>query len=156
MPTTTRKQPRPRELGKRVQLSLRVTPSLKNQLDAAAAVSGRSQSQEVEFRLERSFARELEQRAAELEATATPVQGRPVMTYPQQQVQQQSADMTDNEGLRTPKYWRDRAEEARTKADEMRDAATRDVMLGVAKSYERMVKLASRRADDLSADSPQD
>jgi hypothetical protein len=36
-------------------LGLRVTPAMKAKLDAAAAQSGRSQSQEAEIRLERSF-----------------------------------------------------------------------------------------------------
>jgi hypothetical protein len=39
-------------------LGLRVTPEIKKRLDAAAEQSGRSQSQEAEFRLERSFDRE--------------------------------------------------------------------------------------------------
>lgn len=39
----------------RVSLGLRVTPDVKRRLDAAAALSGRSQSQEAEMRLERSF-----------------------------------------------------------------------------------------------------
>ena len=47
-----RQQPEP---GERVQLSFRVTPELKRRLDAAADQSTRSQSQEAEFRLERSF-----------------------------------------------------------------------------------------------------
>ncbi len=38
-------------------LSLRVTPELKEKLDNAAQASGRSQTQEIEFRLERSFDR---------------------------------------------------------------------------------------------------
>jgi hypothetical protein len=38
-------------------LSLRVTPELKRRLDAAAEHCGRSQSQEAEFRIERSFDR---------------------------------------------------------------------------------------------------
>jgi hypothetical protein len=41
--------------GERVPLGLRVTPDLKKSLDAAAGRSGRSQSQEAEFRLEQSF-----------------------------------------------------------------------------------------------------
>jgi hypothetical protein len=41
--------------GERVSLGLRVTPEVKALLDAAAAQSGRSQSQEAELRLERSF-----------------------------------------------------------------------------------------------------
>jgi hypothetical protein len=39
-------------------LGLRVTPDLKRALDDAAERSGRSQSQEAEFRIERSFAEE--------------------------------------------------------------------------------------------------
>lgn len=45
-------------LGERVPLGLRVTPDMKARLDAAAEASGRSQSQEAEFRLARSFERE--------------------------------------------------------------------------------------------------
>jgi hypothetical protein len=55
---------------------------------------------------------------------------------------------SENDGLRTPKYWSDRAEEARVRAAEMQDAAARKVMLIVAAAYERMAKLASRRQDD--------
>lgn len=42
-------------MGERVPLGLRVTADLKRKLDAAAEASGRSQSQEAEFRLENSF-----------------------------------------------------------------------------------------------------
>jgi hypothetical protein len=60
-PTSRRKigGPPKREpkLGERVALSLRMTPELKRQLDFAAEQGGRSQSQEAEFRLERSFDR---------------------------------------------------------------------------------------------------
>lgn len=41
--------------GVRVPLGLRVTPEMKEKLDAAARQSGRSQSQEAELRLEHSF-----------------------------------------------------------------------------------------------------
>lgn len=41
--------------GERVPLGLRVTADIKEGLDAAAERAGRSQSQEAEFRLERSF-----------------------------------------------------------------------------------------------------
>ena len=55
----TRKSGRPRKRqpkpGERVSLGLRVTPGLKDALDNSAAHSGRSQSQEAEFRLEQSF-----------------------------------------------------------------------------------------------------
>lgn len=44
--------------GERVSLGLRVTADIKRRLDAAAEASGRSQSQEAEFRLERSFDRQ--------------------------------------------------------------------------------------------------
>lgn len=45
----------PKHGARRVSLGLRVTPDVKRQLDAAADKNGRSQSQEAEFRLERSF-----------------------------------------------------------------------------------------------------
>jgi hypothetical protein len=45
-------------VGERVPLGLRVTPEIKLRLDAAAAQSGRSQSQEAELRLGHSFERE--------------------------------------------------------------------------------------------------
>ena len=45
-------------VGERVPLGLRVTPEMKRRLDAAAKESGRSQSQEAEIRLERSFDRD--------------------------------------------------------------------------------------------------
>jgi TraY domain len=47
-----KKAPKP---GERVSLGLRVTAEMKAALDEAAARSGRSQSQEAEFRIERSF-----------------------------------------------------------------------------------------------------
>jgi hypothetical protein len=43
------------EPGKKVSLGLKVTADIKNKLDMAARVSGRTQSQEAELRLERSF-----------------------------------------------------------------------------------------------------
>jgi TraY domain-containing protein len=49
-----KRDPKP---GERVMLGTRVTPELKQRLDAAAEHSGRSQAQEIEFRLERSFDR---------------------------------------------------------------------------------------------------
>ncbi|MCH8862613.1 MAG: TraY domain-containing protein [Proteobacteria bacterium] len=57
--TETKRKPgrpgRPRTVGERVPLGLRVTPELKAKLDSAAKDSGRSQSQEVELRLEQSL-----------------------------------------------------------------------------------------------------
>jgi hypothetical protein len=51
-----RRRGRP-SVGERVSLGLRVTPEMKRRLDEAAKRSGRSQSQEAEFRLEGSFDR---------------------------------------------------------------------------------------------------
>ena len=53
---------RPRERqpqeGERVHLGIRVTPEMKERIEKAAELSGRSQSQEAELRLERSFDQE--------------------------------------------------------------------------------------------------
>lgn len=49
---------RPKSVGERVPLGLRVTTKIKAKLDLAALESGRSQSQEAELRLEQSFAKE--------------------------------------------------------------------------------------------------
>src|SRR3954469_5227776 len=46
---------RPANRGQRVSLGLKVTPTVKNLVDAAAKESGRTQSQESEARLEASF-----------------------------------------------------------------------------------------------------
>jgi hypothetical protein len=46
------------EPGERVHLGIRVTPQLKERLEKTAAAIGRSQSQEAELRLERSFERQ--------------------------------------------------------------------------------------------------
>src|SRR6266446_6057044 len=46
---------RPAPPGARPSLGLKVTPEVKNKLDAAAKQNGRTQSQEAEQRLERSF-----------------------------------------------------------------------------------------------------
>jgi predicted transcriptional regulator len=55
--TSARTKARAAAPAKRLPLSLRVTPQLKAKLDAAAAETGRSQTQEIEFRLEQSFDR---------------------------------------------------------------------------------------------------
>jgi len=44
--------------GTRVSLGLKVTPAIKSSLDDAAKSNGRTQSQEAELRLERSFTEE--------------------------------------------------------------------------------------------------
>jgi hypothetical protein len=44
-----------------------------------------------------------------------------------------------------PDYWRKRAEEARTIADEMRDVSTKNIILGIALSYEQIAKWVEMR-----------
>lgn len=58
MPETPSPRPgpgRPPVAGERIPLGLRVTKETKQRLDQAAHISGRSQSQEAELRLEQSF-----------------------------------------------------------------------------------------------------
>jgi hypothetical protein len=50
--------PKPPVPGERISLGLKVTAAIKSRLDQAARESGRTQSQEAEIRLERSFERE--------------------------------------------------------------------------------------------------
>ena len=45
-----------------------------------------------------------------------------------------------------PEHWRQRAEEARVLAEQMSDAASREMMLGIAKDYERLAERAEQRA----------
>jgi hypothetical protein len=45
--------------------------------------------------------------------------------------------------LRTEEFWRDWAKKAREMAASMRDPETRRIMLGIARSYERLAELAS-------------
>jgi hypothetical protein len=56
-PARMRGRPRKRPIkqGDRVSLAFRITPALKDALDRATKQSGRSQSQEAEFRIERTF-----------------------------------------------------------------------------------------------------
>ena len=56
MPKQKKKQPA--EAAERMHFGFRVTPEMKQRIESAAAQSGRSMSQEVEFRLERSIDRE--------------------------------------------------------------------------------------------------
>jgi DNA-binding ferritin-like protein len=44
-----------------------------------------------------------------------------------------------------PNYWLKRAEEARTLADQMTDTETKSIMLGIAKSYEKIAKWVEDR-----------
>jgi len=50
-----------------------------------------------------------------------------------------------NDGLRSSEYWQERAEEARARADEMRDSEARTMMLSIAQMYELMAVRAAQR-----------
>lgn len=45
-----------------------------------------------------------------------------------------------------PKHWRQRAEQARGLAEQMGDAASREMMLQIAKDYEQLAEQAEQRA----------
>ena len=45
-----------------------------------------------------------------------------------------------------PAHWRERAREARTLADEMKDEVSRQMMLEIAAGYQRLAKHAEERA----------
>src|SRR5262245_15601387 len=53
-------RPKTREAdpGEKITISVRITQEMKQRLEETAAATGRSQSQEVELRLDRSFDRE--------------------------------------------------------------------------------------------------
>jgi hypothetical protein len=46
-----------------------------------------------------------------------------------------------------PEYWRGRAEETRTLADSLKDKESKQIMLGIAKDYDRMAELAEQRVN---------
>jgi hypothetical protein len=50
-----------------------------------------------------------------------------------------------DDGLRSSKYWHDRADEARAKANEMRSGDAQSVMLDIAARYDRMADRAALR-----------
>jgi hypothetical protein len=47
-----------------------------------------------------------------------------------------------------PKHWRQRAEQAHALAGQMSDAASKEMMLGIAKDYERLAEEAEERAQE--------
>jgi hypothetical protein len=47
-----------------------------------------------------------------------------------------------------PRHWRDRAKEARAKADQITEPRSKRVLLGLADSYERLAKRLGRRLRD--------
>jgi hypothetical protein len=50
--------------------------------------------------------------------------------------------------LFTAKAWRERAQEARIRAEQSRDAASKDVMLSIAASYDRLADMAEHSPTD--------
>ena len=48
--------------------------------------------------------------------------------------------------IHDPKHWRDRAQEARAIADEMKDPDAKQMMLGIARDYVRLAERAEARA----------
>ena len=58
--------------------------------------------------------------------------------------------------LNNATYWRNRAEEARTIAETLENAQSKEILLGIANDYERMARLAEERTKHKrkSADSP--
>jgi hypothetical protein len=47
--------------------------------------------------------------------------------------------------LSNPEHWRERAEELRVQAEQMKDPATRQQMLALVEGYERLAKRAEER-----------
>jgi hypothetical protein len=50
--------------------------------------------------------------------------------------------MVDQRDVKDPKYWRARAKEARTQADQMPDAKARRALLGIAENYDQLAERA--------------
>jgi hypothetical protein len=46
-----------------------------------------------------------------------------------------------------PQYWRDRAENARSRAKQSKDARSKRMLQGLARAYERLANQAKRRVD---------
>jgi hypothetical protein len=51
--------------------------------------------------------------------------------------------------INDPKHWRERAEEARALANQMNDKEAHQLMLGIARDYDRLAQRAEQRAQGL-------
>jgi hypothetical protein len=51
--------------------------------------------------------------------------------------------------INDPKHWRERAQEARVLADRIDDKGAQQLMLGIARDYERLAQRAEQRAQGL-------
>jgi hypothetical protein len=61
--------------------------------------------------------------------------------------------MADRSFLNDPKHWRDRAEEARSRAGQLGDPQSKSAMLGIAQDYELLAERAKARASGYSSKS---
>jgi hypothetical protein len=59
-----------------------------------------------------------------------------------------------NRLLDDPEYWRDRAEEARARADQMKDPDAKHMMLRIAEGHERQCKLLEKKPRDSQDSKP--
>jgi hypothetical protein len=57
-----------------------------------------------------------------------------------------AGEMANRSFLNDPKHWRDRAEEARTRADQLDDPQSKSAMLRIAHDYELLAERADARA----------
>ncbi len=53
--------------------------------------------------------------------------------------------MSKSDGLRSSDYWRERAEEARARAEGMHDAGAKETLLRIARTYDAMAQRAAGR-----------
>jgi hypothetical protein len=51
-----------------------------------------------------------------------------------------NAAVDDDMPIESPEYWRQRAEEARTRSEQVLDSTTKALLLEIADSYERIAK----------------
>ena len=56
--------------------------------------------------------------------------------------------------INDPEHWRNRAEEARTSAEQMNDEASKQTMLRIAADYEKLAERAALRAQGGSPQPP--